>query len=63
VHVGDLLTARIEVRRARVVSNAQEVLLVCTTIVTNETDANTAISGEAQVLIPKGRQLRHYNNT
>jgi hypothetical protein len=63
VHVGDLLTARIEVRRARVVSNAQEVLLVCTTTVTNETDANTAISGEAQVLIPKGTQLRHYNNT
>lgn len=58
VHVGDALTARIEVKRSRTVSSGKEVILMCSTVVHNDTDNNVAISGDAVVLIPKGTQVR-----
>ncbi|KAG5177432.1 dehydratase [Tribonema minus] len=53
VHVGDKLTARIEVLRSRAISRGDEVLLSCSTVVTNESQGNTAIEGEAKVLLPR----------
>ncbi|CAM9263838.1 unnamed protein product [Choristocarpus tenellus] len=52
VPVGALIEARVEVERSRVTSSGNEVFVQCSTIATLE-GGLTAISGQAQVLLPK----------
>ncbi|CAM9145829.1 unnamed protein product [Discosporangium mesarthrocarpum] len=59
VHVGDWVVARIEVERAHVTSCGKEALVRCSTVA-SLADGSTAVSGQAQVLLPKGCNIRDH---
>lgn len=51
------MNARIEVERARVTSSKKEVLVRCSTVATLQ-GGTVAVSGQAQVLLPRSCDVR-----
>lgn len=50
------MTARVEVEKARVTSSGREVLVRCWTVASMR-DETVAVSGQAQVLLPRGCEV------